>query len=77
MGTANVLVLTKRPTPRSVFFSAEVRFLQRILKMRCSPESVLTTSESSPTFRAKDASSKAFCILSGQDFMLEALLKAS
>ena len=34
-----------------------------ILKMRCSPESVDTTSDNSLTFRAKAASSKAFCIL--------------
>mmetsp|Transcript_90711 Transcript_90711/g.256148 ORF Transcript_90711/g.256148 Transcript_90711/m.256148 type:complete len:221 (+) Transcript_90711:207-869(+) len=31
-------------------------------KIMCSPESVDTISESSPTRRAKDASSKAFCI---------------
>ena len=31
--------------------------------MRCSPESVDTTSDNSLTFRAKAASSKAFCIL--------------
>lgn len=35
----------------------------RILRIKCSPESVDTTSDNSFTFSAKAASSKAFCIL--------------
>lgn len=42
-----------------------------ILKIRCSPESVDTISDSSFTFRAKLASSKAFCILANQKLSIE------
>lgn len=39
----------------------------RILRIKCSPESVDTTSDNSFTFSAKAASSKAFCILGSCD----------